>query len=104
MADVQFPQSSQTVTVPRPRKLPTESLTPLRRLQFIALFLQLSTLKYGLHCCGSAVVALVHKTAQRERESEGVVVRDTTIERGNNNFLFEGSQALPASPSDRGEA
>jgi hypothetical protein len=41
---------------------------------------------------------------QREREF-GVVVRDTTIEEGvgNNNFRFEGSQALPASPSDKGE-
>jgi hypothetical protein len=33
-------------------------------------------------------------------------VRDTTIEGavGNNNFRFEGSQPLPASPSDKGEA
>jgi hypothetical protein len=33
-----------------------------------------------------------------------VVVRETTIEGGvgNNNFRFEGSQALPVSPSDRG--
>jgi hypothetical protein len=46
---------------------------------------------------------------EREREREikwGVVVRDTTVEGGvgNNNFRFEGSQALPASPSDKGEA
>jgi hypothetical protein len=46
---------------------------------------------------------------ERERERErklGVVVRDTTIEGGvgNNNFRFEGSQALPASPTDKGEA
>jgi hypothetical protein len=37
----------------------------------------------------------------------GVVVRDTTIEGrgvGNYNFLFEVFQALPASPSDKGEA
>jgi hypothetical protein len=36
----------------------------------------------------------------------GGVVRDTTIEGevANNNFRFEGSQALPASPSDKGDA
>jgi hypothetical protein len=32
-------------------------------------------------------------------------VRDTTIVGGGNHyFLFDGSQALPASPSDKGEA
>jgi hypothetical protein len=33
-------------------------------------------------------------------------VRDITIvgDQGNNIFDFEGSQAVPASPSDRGEA
>jgi hypothetical protein len=36
----------------------------------------------------------------------GVVVRDTAIGGGvgNNNFLFEGSQELPASPSYKGKA
>jgi hypothetical protein len=50
-------------------------------------------------------VALPILTVLRLRERVGVVVRDTTIERGvgNNNFLFEGSQALPASPSDKDE-
>jgi hypothetical protein len=35
-----------------------------------------------------------------------VVERDTAMGGGvgNNNFRFEGSQALPASPSDKGEA
>jgi hypothetical protein len=45
---------------------------------------------------------------ERERESWEVVVRDTTILGGGRGrkqyFRFEGSQALPASPSDRGEA
>jgi hypothetical protein len=44
---------------------------------------------------------------ERERGSDGWgggVVRDTTIVGGNIIFLFEGSQALPASPFDRGEA
>jgi hypothetical protein len=43
----------------------------------------------------------------RERERElGVVLRDTTIVGGGwkQYFRAEGSQALPASPSDRGEA
>jgi hypothetical protein len=40
-------------------------------------------------------------------EREGVVVRDTTLLGGGGckhyYFLFEGSQAMPARPSDRGE-
>jgi hypothetical protein len=40
---------------------------------------------------------------ERERESElRVVVKDTVL--GNNIFGFEGSQAVPASPSGRGKA
>jgi hypothetical protein len=38
------------------------------------------------------------------RERERVVVRDTTLVGGWKHYiLFEGSQAMPASPSDRGE-
>jgi hypothetical protein len=42
---------------------------------------------------------------REEREGGGVVVvRDTTLVGGwKHYFLFEGSQAMPASPSDRGE-
>jgi hypothetical protein len=41
---------------------------------------------------------------EREREKEGVAaVRDTTLGKMEILILFEGSQAMPASPSDRGE-
>jgi hypothetical protein len=63
-----------------------------------------STLSYRT-CTTEAALTLT----QREREREGkwgVEVRETTVEGGvgNNNFRFEGSQALPASPSDKGVA
>jgi hypothetical protein len=44
------------------------------------------------------------KERERERERGVVVVRDTTIVGWKQYFRFEGSQALPASPSDKGEA
>jgi hypothetical protein len=48
----------------------------------------------------------VRRERERERERGVVVVRHTTlVGRGGwkHYFLFEGSQAIPASPSDRGE-
>jgi hypothetical protein len=50
---------------------------------------------------------MVERERERERERVGVVVvSDTTVRGGvgNNNFIFEGSQALPASLSDKGKA
>jgi hypothetical protein len=56
---------------------------------------------YG-HYPSSWLLLTVLDIRERERESGGVVVRDTTIVGGGKHyFLFEGSQALPASPSDR---
>jgi hypothetical protein len=54
-----------------------------------------------LSCYCGKTVSL--RMRERERQRVGVVVRDTTVGGvGNNNFRFEGSQALPASPSDMG--
>jgi hypothetical protein len=40
---------------------------------------------------------------EREREKGVAAVRDTTLGRMETLILFEGSQAMPAGPSDRGE-
>jgi hypothetical protein len=54
---------------------------------------------------GETVAVYYERERKRERKNGVVVVRDTTVGRGwKHNFLIEGSQALPASPSGKGEA